>query len=333
MAQKLPIYQTRKFQYMIIGGVVGPILLKGIAETITYYRDKKNSEREAELERKLETQKSKQRKEEETLKSELRQKEAALKHQYDVEFENLRHQNKMEEKRASETATIHAQECEGLDEWQPLAAQNLGQLVNAPMSEDERIKYLSCTYVQNRDIFVLYGPPGIGKSHEVVDILAEITNGTSSRQTVPLNDVINLPYKALYYDKEPDDNEWKEKFNGRVDLANIDRIPCRYINYTQLLMDIKCRIALSPFTNYVIVIDPITNFDIKPVETHPFIDQLASIQEAELENGRNITFGLVAHAVKDPKGKYLSDVGGSKYWGETVKTVVSLMPYGANDSL
>lgn len=333
MAQKQPIYKTRKFQYMVIGSIVIPALYKGGSALIKHYWSKKKAEKEAERTRILESLKSKQRQDADILKSELRQKEAAQKHQYTMEYENLRHKNKMEEILVRTKEENPFVESEEQDNWQPLTSQNVGQLVNSPLTEDARINYLGCTYIQNRDIFFLYGPPGIGKSHEVVDLVAEITNSTSSREVLPLKNVITLPYKALYYDKEPDDNEWKEKFSGRVDLTNIERIPCRDINSTNLIKDVKCQISLSLSTNFVIVIDPITNFDIKPGETHRFVNQLANIQEIELARGRNITFILVAHAVKDPKGKYLSDVGGSKFWGESVKTVVSLMPYGENESL
>lgn len=333
MAQKQPIYRTRKFQYMVIESIVVPALCKGVSTVIKHYWNKKKAEKEAEVTSKIESKKIKQRQDVEILKSELRQKEAAQKHQYAMEYENMRHKNKMEEILVKTKEENPFAESDEHDDWQPLPSQNVGQLVNTPLAEDARIKYLGCTYIQNRDIFLLYGPPGIGKSHEVVDLVAEITNGTSSRVVVPFKEQIHLPYKALYYDKEPDDNEWKEKFSGRDDLTKIERITCRDLNAANLIKDVKCQIAISPMTSFVIVVDPITNFDIKPGETHQFVNQLANIQETELARGRNITFILVAHAVKDPKGKYLSDVGGSKFWGESVKTVVSFMPYGENECL
>lgn len=332
MAQK-PIYKTRGFQYMIIGTLAIPLAKTGVKGLVSYFSKKKKETRDAEIERQLEKQKAKQRRDEEILKSELRQKEAMQKHQYEVEFEMLRHQNKLEEMRAKGNDVSLDNDCAESDEWQPLASQNVGQLVNTPIDENARIKYLSNTYVQNRDIFVLYGPPGIGKSHEVVDIVAEITNESTSRVVIPFKEKIDLSYEAIYYDKEPKETEWQEKFAGRNDLNKIERVPCRDINEKQLLKDIEYRIALSPTTNYVIVIDPITNFDIKQGDTHQFVNRLAAIQDRELASGRNITFILVAHAVKDPKGKYLADLGGSKFWGESVLTVVSFMPFGPNGNL
>lgn len=217
------------------------------------------------------------------------------------------------------------------DEYQPLPSENLGDLVNSPIPEEARIKYLGDTIIQNRDIMLLYGAPGIGKSHEVVDMIAEITNGTSSRKVIPLQDKTTMPYKALYYDKELSQDGWREKFGGRKDLFGIEHISCSELNWRQLIKDIKCRIANESNTNYIIVIDPITYFNIKGNDCYEFVAQLVNIQEAELLEGRNITFELIAHAVKDPKGRILADLGGSKAFSECVKTVVSLMPVGPQE--
>lgn len=292
------------------------------------------SKRLAVIEKAKEAQKSQQRKEEEELKSGLRQNEMEKAHQFRMEYEALRHKNKMEElyakaskDEAEETEEVSAEE----DECELLPSQNIDTLVNTRQSEQARIKYLGPTYVQNRDIMLLYGPPGIGKSHEIVDVVAEITTGRGARKGIPFAEKIDLPYKAIYYDKEPDDTEWIEKFGGRRDLKNAERVPCRDSDDKRLLKDIKLRISEFPKTNYIIVIDPLTNFDIKSGGCHEFVNELANIQDAEFAAGRNITFLLIAHAVKDPKGKGLSDLGGSKFWGESVKTVVSLMPAGPND--
>lgn len=331
MAHKLPIYKTRKFQYSVIAGLA-TMAGYGMRELVNYLSNKAKDKRDKDASIEVETLKTENRQHEEILKFELRQKEAAQKHQYAMEYEVLRHTNRMEvleAKKRKENVTDEIGEED--NEYQLIPSDNLGEMVNSPLSDAARIKYLGDTILQNRDIMLLYGPPGIGKSHEVVDMIAEITNGTSSRKVIPLQDKTTMPYKALYYDKEPSKDGWCEKFRGRKDLYGIEHIPCSDLNWIHLIKDIKGRIALEPNTNYVIVIDPITYFDITGNDCYKFITQLVNIQESELGTGRNITFELIAHAVKDPKGKILSDLGGSKALSECVKTVVSLMPIGPQD--
>lgn len=330
MGQKTSFFKTTKFKLLLIS-VVTSIVINGTNHLISDYFAKKKSVRALKNLQDIATHKSNLRKEEAKHKSEIHQTEEKMKHQHDMEFEELRHKNRMEEIRRKDSGDPFAAQTEIDEDYSPMPSENVGEMVNAPIADGARIKYLGSTFIQNRDIMVLYGPPGIGKSHEVVDLLAEITTGASPRTPLPLKDRIELKYKAYYYDKEPDELEWVEKFNGRMDLDNIERIPCREIDTIHLLKDIKCRLEMTHEANVIIVIDPITNFDIKANEIHGFVGELANIQDEELKSGRNVVFFMNAHAVKMPKDKSLSDLSGSKVWSESVKTVVSLKPIGPND--
>lgn len=329
MAHK-PIIKSRKFQVFVITSVVALAVYGGKA-LINYFSEKAKNKLIAENEEAEAKYRHEQRKEEERLRAELCLKKEDQKHQHKMAFEELRHKNKMEAIRTRHSEDYDSVETDADEDYSLLPSVNVGQLVNKPIADEARIKYLGETYIQNRDIMVLYGPSGIGKSHEVIDLLSEITTGTSQRVTIPLKDKIALKFKAFYYDKEPDDLEWSEKFKGRNDLENIERIPCRNIDVKQLLKDIKTRLEHTQDTNVIIVIDPITNFDIKPSEIHRFIGELANVQEYELKSGRNLVFIMNAHSIKNHRDSILSDLGGSKYWAESVKTVVSLMPAGTND--
>lgn len=80
MAQKLPIYKTRKFQYAAVAGAF-TLLSYGTREFLKYLTNKSQDERDAKASQK----ESETRQSEDILKSELRQKEAILKHRLAME--------------------------------------------------------------------------------------------------------------------------------------------------------------------------------------------------------------------------------------------------------
>lgn len=327
VSARLPFYKTKKFQVSATLMVLGGIIYGGKKgwDWFIAYQNRKVDQKNAIS---LEALKAKNRREE----------------------ENLRHKHEMElqEKKAQDARDIQRQKTEdkmkvndhkkGLnifdaddEDEQPLRSENMQDLADEEIDENEHIMLLSNTIIQNRDIMALYGPPGVGKTQYIIDTIAKITGGNPSLVLTPVQTGVDMPYKAIYYDKEMGKDGFKQKIRGRKDLDNVDYVSCRDMSIQEVLSDLKKRLKKNPNTNYLIVIDPITNFDIPQKQIHQFVNRLNNLQENELDKGRNIAIFLGSHPVKSPRGKGLQDMGGSKYWGEAVKTVVSMTPYGPKD--
>lgn len=274
----------------------------------------------------------------ESVKTKNRREEEAQRHQHDMELQEKKAQDARDlQRQKTEDKIKVANQKKGVTTFneeiptEPLPTENVGDLLRRGVSDEERTYLLSNTPVQNRDIIMLYGMAGTGKSTFVTDLIAKITNTDSKLKLSPVETGKIFKYRAIYYDKEMERDKWQEKNEGRTDLDNLDRVKCRDYDISHVLGDIKFKLKKSPDDNFLIVIDPITNFGIKQKEIVAFINELATIQEDELAKGRHITFIIISHTVKSPKGKGLEDCAGSAVWGDAVKTVMAFMPCGPND--
>lgn len=180
--------------------------------------------------------------------------------------------------------------------------QSLGDVRSEVGCENFSDGQLVGNLIYQRDIVILYGEAGIGKSVLALQLAEAIATGGKSFVTPDDND-LHKPQSVIYYDGEMDEADYQKIYGNQViDVHNLTLIRGFFFNDTQeWLQDLKLRLKCIT-ANVAVFVDNlscITSTTGGNVIRQFFLNDLKAIQEEFHKHGGELTFVFLAHTNKE----------------------------------
>lgn len=212
----------------------------------------------------------------------------------------------------------------------PSKMETLNETIQKCKSSNYGISTMEGGFIRYGGINLIFSPTGEGKSILVMQMGIEIATGKAS-QLVSEDHSLHPPMAVVVYDEEQDEDDIVDRYgkNGQTYPNNLHRKEsCMFDDDNVLTEDISKTIG-SFESDVCVIIDNLTSIipTLSSNKVRKFYKRLKQIQKNAKDQGRRITFIVVAHTIKGYSDKFtLKDLAGSANISNFLNNAIVLIP-------
>ena len=181
------------------------------------------------------------------------------------------------------------------------------------------------------DMCIIFSLPGTGKSALITQMAFGIDRGVQPYSLSASANIKRTPQPVIIYDAEQEEEDYQDRYgNGEDDYPDITIVnDCEFDNTDDFIEDLNEKIEdVAPNSNCTIIIDNISAIcpSSNAKQAKYFFDRIKQVRNEAKNEGRYITFIIVAHTTKIDvyRSINLDSLAGSSYLARLFKNIMVL---------